>query len=60
MLAQEVFSALDLQVDLALLLRRRERCVCLLRLVGDFVGYAAFAEGALLEVGEETVPALVD
>jgi hypothetical protein len=59
-LAQEVLSALDLQIHLALLLGRRERRVCLLCLVGNLVGYAALAERALFEVGEEAIPALVD
>lgn len=59
LLAQKVFSALDLQVDLALLLRGREGRVDLLGLVGDIVRHPALALGALLEIGQEAVPAFV-
>jgi hypothetical protein len=57
--AEEILSALNLQINLALLLWRREWRVDFLRLVCDFVGHAALAESALFEVGEEAVPALV-
>ena len=50
-LAQEVLAALDLQIDLALLLRRREGRVHLLGLVGDVVRHAPLAQTPLLEVG---------
>jgi hypothetical protein len=43
-LAQKVFSALDLQVDLALLLWGRERRVNFLSLIRDSVWYSSLAE----------------
>lgn len=59
LLAEEVLARLDLQVDLALLLRWWERRVDLLRLVGDLERLAALGQGALLEVRQEAVPGLV-
>lgn len=57
--AQEVFSAFDLQIDLALLLGRRERRVWFLALVRDLEGLLPFAQGSFLEVGQEAFPVLV-
>ena len=57
--AQEVLSAFDLQIDLALLLGRRERRVWFFALVRDLEGLLSFAQGAFLEVGQEAFPVLV-
>jgi hypothetical protein len=56
---QEVLATLDLQVDLALLGRRREWRVRLLGLVRDLERRAPLRQRALLEVGQVPAPVLV-
>lgn len=56
---EEVLSALDLHVHLALLGRRRERRVRLLGLVCDIVRYPSLGQRPLLEIRQVAAPVFV-
>lgn len=59
LLAQEIFSTFDLQVDFTLLLRGRKRCVWFFALVRYLQGLLSLAQGSLLKMGQEAFPVLI-
>lgn len=56
---EEILATFNLQINLALFLRRWKWRVGLGRFVGDLVGSAPLAQSFLLELGKESVPTFV-
>src|ERR1700742_964689 len=59
LLAQEILSTLNLQINSALLLWRRKRRVSLLALIGDFEWLSPLRSASLLEMWQKPIPALI-